>query len=555
MQGREEEFNLLNNLGFYKTKIKLMLMIEVFIIGTLSVIVGSILSTIGAHIFMSNYNIFTEPKIYGEVYINTQMGIIGALFYIIHINLNKLRIGIYDLGVKEVYNLRKKQAKSKTILMLIGLFIAFDCRADIGYIGHTAFGDNWMAVKTVIYWTAIFISLDGIIYWMFRVLEYISKVLKLKSLYLAIEQNIYSFKRINTIISSLMIAVIMLIGMKGVFESVRETTKKYVNESINYDYMVIMNEFPDISENQFKEKLQKIEKEDSLNSIGLNIILKDENNKQLRVTGIDESYNKMQRLYMLDETGNEHEIYEDSENLNLLIPSNKAKDKEWSLGDTINEYQFEGRIIGLNVSKIYKPLDLTQAFTSKTLLSKKIFQRDDIYNTVYLKNYKYEDIEKILNEINCMDYTISDMDTIRTQSMDQMIQGTELIEMLMYIILFLTASLIVNIFILSINDRKKQNVRLLVVGVSREVLISSMLIESTIIFAVASVIGWKFAIRFVEGGLRLLEKQLIFETVLYIPNTMLPITLAICYIGLMICTAFIEIQSFKDDLLKYNYKD
>ena len=92
-------------------------------------------------------------------------------------------------------------------------------------------------------------------------------------------------------------------------------------------------------------------------------------------------------------------------------------------------------------------------------------------------------------------------------------------------------------------------------GISKKVLIYSMLLESVIIYGIGAILGWVLGIPFVEGGIQILQTQLVFDTVLYIPTVLISTILGFGLIGVIICTFIIGTLNLKGDMLKYNYKE
>lgn len=552
--GREDEFRLLYNLGYDKNSIKKMISIEVTFIAILCSGVSSILSYIAASIFLDHYNTFEDPTINYTYFAYALIIMIVVMLYVIQRNFDHLKITIDDQNETEVKVLDKKKIRKYTVSMILGLLVAILCALDVLPLEIKYSGEQ-LSLNAIVFWIGIFVALDGIIYWILRIFALFSERFNIISIYLATKQCLFDYKQINVIMTSMIISVVLLVGMQGVFYSVRETTKNYVNSSLNYDFMIVTNDMFHLKDTDIEHKLNMLGNEESNLSIALTIETIDPKGKKLRITGIDPSYYAMQHFYMCSDEGELDDIYKSNGQIYLLAPSVQAQKNHWNVGSEVSNYELNGMNLTFTVAKIYKPIDILQGFTSREGLSNLLFSNSDMGNTIYLKGYEYQDVVQVLNEIGCKDYNFIDMQEIRNKSMDQVIQGTELIEVLINVVLFLVASLVVNIFIVSFSNRRKYYARLMISGISKKVLIYSMLLESVIIYGIGAILGWVLGIPFVEGGIQILQTQLVFDTVLYIPTVLISTILGFGLIGVIICTFIIGTLNLKGDMLKYNYKE
>lgn len=542
IQGREQEFNMLYNIGLDKSGIRRMLYMEITISVLVTILFSSIIGTAGSYIFLKQFQLFTGVKVYVEIYLAIAIGALAMMFHIVNLNLKKISIGKNADRKRMFHHFTYKQIRKKTVSMVICIFIVIYCLYDPNKIFDYYFGEFGFAFRSSLYWICILIAIDGIIYYVFRILEIVSKKMKVLSLYLAVEQNIYRCKRIISIISSLIISVVLLVGLQGFYNSIRKSVVNVVDETVKYNYLVTYENVPKIDEDALRLKLDKTISEDREYSIALTVkfIINDE---KIYITGIERNYLDMQILYLYKER-DISDIFNSKNILKVIFPNKMANDKRWKVNDRLDLHYSEGeeKTMPITIAELYKPIDLRQAFTDRKLLSKKIYNDEGKYNSIYFMNYSEEDILNIMNELDNGKYYLSDITDIENKSKKQAVNGTELIEAYIYIFLFFTASLIVNIFILSFHDRKNEYRKLMIAGFSKRILLGSMILESVIIFIFGTGVGWICGESFVDGALIIMSKELVFETVKYMPYMRLIQVISLCFAGLMACIIYVGLK-------------
>lgn len=553
LRGREKEFNLLNNMGFYRNRIKLLLIGEGVVLGTFSVVVGILCSKLLSVIFMKRFNLYEVQNLSISIYGIVFVGIILALLYIISKNLKAVAIGLNDVKAIQNTFVGKTKVVKITSFCIIGTVLATGVLFWEQFFSSDNAGNNLIIIQTAVFAVAIFMALDGWLYWLLILLKKISLSLSNIPLYLASEQCIYNFSKVKSIMNSIIMAVMLLVGFLGMFDSIKGTTGKYVNESVNYDYMVICDTLPDMSIENIKDDLDARSNNEKYYALALTIKTLDKNEKVQIFTGIDEDYYDVQRFY-IDKNSDINQIYIEDE-LNVLYSSKMANEKDLKVGDIVKEYVYEGKILKFRIGALYDPINLKQGFTSRQTLSKVLYGAEDKYNTLYFEGFSSNEVDEILDRNGFKDFTKYDMSTVRKQAIDQSLNGTEMIEVLLYSSMFFVASLVVNMFILSFTDRIRQYTELTLLGTDKKTLIGSMLIESIIIFIGGSIIGYLLGVPFIKGALAFIETELIFETVVFIPYVKLLFIVLASSIGMLLCTYTIGKNCLKGNQLKFNYRE
>lgn len=540
LSGRKNEFELLNRLGYHKKKIRLMLLKEGVVLSIVGFSIGCILSIILSNLFMDYFDFKNIDKMPIESYVIIAISFLLIVIFMITKNLKNLENSNNGYSKKIItYNSAKFKKLCingflESALVLIVLVIPIDIYAMI-------YSDDPQLLKTCILAIATIIAINGWIVIVLLISLKIAKKRKWNSLYLAIEQNLFNFDKVKSMISSVIFAVALFVGFQGLYYSIEETTRTYIVDSMNYDSMIMFKDVPSKSIDEISSQIDQVKKQNSekTSALALTIDLKDKKERNFTLTGIDENYYQMQKFYMVDNKSQD-EIFTENGDLNVLFPSKKASDSKLKVGDKVNEYNLNGNDFGFHIGSIYKPVNLKQAFTSREQLSKKLFDTETIYNTIYLNGFTKEETGIILSIFNKAEYEIYDMSAFIERCLNEVVKGTEMIEIILYAMVLFVTFLIINLFILSYSDRAQQFKELKILGVKNRTQIKSMLFESGFIFIVGSVIGIILAVPFIEIALKMTNEKFVFETSMQIPWVLTIVLLMVCFITILLSTYIIS---------------
>ena len=326
-------------------------------------------------------------------------------------------------------------------------------------------------------------------------------------------------------IGQVAIAVAFFVGFKGLYGSIEKTVEKYVNESVNYERLIIFDNVEDLeSIASVNSKLEELKGENGKYSVALTEVFSDDEKEfALTLTGVDRSYFEMQRFYMMRDTDQET-IFANGSSPRVIFPVKEADSRKFAIGDHVDCYTKDGKNIGFDVSAYYKPINLKQAFTSRESLSRALYGRDDAYNAIFLRGFTTEAEAELLANFKDIKYDVFNMQQIAQESVDKAVNGTEMIEILIYTGMFLVTALVINMFILSIGDRKKQYRQLKMLGEKNGIILKSIMLESGMIYVLGALIGILTAIPAIKIALIMIKEELVFDTVMYVP---LPVTAAV----------------------------
>lgn len=565
LHGRIQEFSLLNRLGLYKSRIKRMLYIEIMMLGTVSVIIGATLGTLLSYWYMHQYNMKSK-EIYTEVIIYILAFTLPMLIFIIHKNLKQLPIGILQRTTTSMKNktpnntvqyVKANEMIKKWIWLMVGLAVIVYSFTGLGRMISTVFNLNLdvqaiQNINDISFWIGVFIVLGPTILILLKALELLAKSAKITTLHLAVQQNLYTFRKIKTLTVSFMFSTLLIVGMLGFYHSAKSSVANFAEDHIHYSHVIVSEEPITKSEVELREYVDANGEGRSVET-ALTLLANNEVDRNLIITGINPTYYNIEDLSFIN-PGNELEIFKDKESLPIIFSANKAADKGFNIGDEL-EYNVGNQMLTLKIEETYRPLNLQQGYVSRQRLSQMFYGEEDKYNTVYLIEGTDKDAEQISSFLGIKNASISNMADLKREYKSQAIKGTEMIEAFLYINLLFTTSLIINMFLLSLQDRTKQFAMLRIVGVSKLKLIGSMCIEGVLIFLLGSLLGWELGVEFIKGAVMYMNDSISVPMETHVPVLNLSATLVVCFLALFVSTVIIGYSALRKNALEYMYKE
>lgn len=333
---RNKEFGIYMTLGMSKRKISFLLLIETFLIGLISLIIGLLLgmilsqitSVFVANMFeadMTNFRFnFSKTAMMKTILYYGIIYIIVMIFNTIIVNKNKL-INLLQASKKQ------EKIKFKNPIVCIILFILSILMLSSAYYMVTKGLFKLIKYDASILFLPISLGIVGTILFFYSIAGLVLKILsKCHKLYYK-KLNTFVFKqissKINTMVVSISVICIMLFFTLCLLSSTF-TIKNYFNNSINKyapaDFELI----------KYYYNQNKVSDEDMLNLINNDIELKNKSpfaNYNSKVEIISQSdYNKISKLFNLDEitlkdneyvivSNYEKEIYDEVMNRKSII--------------------------------------------------------------------------------------------------------------------------------------------------------------------------------------------------------------------------------------------
>lgn len=538
--GREQEFILLYRLGMTEKRIRNLVRSEVVVISLFSFTAGVILEKILSMVFIKRIDLLVHHPLPLLWYALCLAGLILLMVWSISKNFNNIVIkhGSKDKNKKEGKYTFDLIAGSLTLAGAIALSITG--KAD----------DTLVSVKYILYMLGIAFISKYIVKFLIDVLCRVSDKNNYSSLYIAIKQNKYNIRKMQSAISTVAVAVAFFVGFKGMYGSIEKSVETFVKESVNYEYMIIFDEpdkLQDIS--KLDEKLAGLKGEKGKYTIALTEVFRDtvtDKEYGLTLTGIDESYFDLQKFYMMDDT-DKNAIFSNDGKLKVIFSEKEAKKQKLELGASLDRYEKDGQNINIEVAALYEPINLKQAFTSRKSLALARYGREDAYNAFFVKNFSKSDIDAVLADYSDVKYDVYNMKEIVDASVEKAVNGTEMIEILIYAGMVFVTALVINMFILSIGDRKKQYNQLQMLGFRKKVILKSIMLESGMIYLLGAAIGLLVAIPAIKISLLIMKEELMIDTVMYIPLLLTGSIVAVMFAAIMLAARMIGKKCLKNE--------
>lgn len=538
-QSRLNEFYILNTLGIVKGKIKTIVFLEIVMITFVATIISTILGVISSQIFMNYYDFEYRSISFSGIFVILFFTLVLMIFLI-----NRTVNTVLSGDIKKKYYLSKSEALGKIILGITG--IVFSTLSVLGVfkkIDMDIQQETLILINDVMFGVGVILSLDFIILLLVELLKKISGLLKINSIFIASQQLLYNFKKIKGAIISFTISIFMIVGMLGFYDSVAKSIEKYIDKTILYDYLLILNEESKISESELRDYvIRNIEK--GTIELSLNVRVKDKSGTHFVLTGINESFIKFQPILL---KGNDFKSIYDSgkDKLQVFVSEKEFEDKSLERNDVL-QLHLDNYKLELGIQGAHRNVNTSEMFTSKEQLSKLLYNEEGHFNVIYFKDFSVKEVDKFISHLDVKDYELKDMHSMKETIKKRTISGTEVIQVFLYMIVFFTISLILNIFILSLHTRAREYSIFNLLGISNRKIISAMIIEVLIIFFSGASMGWYFGFEFVKGSTYYMKSTFVFPIIPSLPVEKLTILLTICFTLLIATIVMVGIFSIKN---------
>lgn len=542
-QSRINEFSILNKLGVTNKKVKMIVLAEAIVIAIISLFIGTIIGITISYFYMSHYK-FDHNQVNITAVLTVSLLSLPTLFFIINNAFNKT--AFHNKKGKKYY-ITKNEKKAKTVFGVVGIVIAL-----LSYFNFTKYLlalfniefniENTMMINDIAFWLGVVLALDYIILLIIKLLKILADKFKISPLFISSQQILYSFKKVKSVIISLTISIFMIVGMLGFYDSVKTSVEKYVDKTIAYDYVLIINNKDIASEQALRDYIVTKMKKNTFTT-SLNVNVKDNQGKSFVLTGINNSYNDLEPIIL--EKNKSQSIYEKDNNLKVFFSTMAYKNKKVKAGEKI-EVKLEDVSLTLQVEDLHKNINRDEIYISKKVLSELLYNEENHYNVIYFKKFTVNEINQVIGFLKVNDYKLEDINKLKEEYKKEAINGTEVIEAFLYINVFFTISLITNLFILSLNNRVKEYSTLNILGVSNIKIIFTMIIEAIIIFFTGTLLGWNLGYEFVKGSAYYMKSSFIFSIQPSLPVMRLINLLILCFILLVISIVVIGSLSIKN---------
>lgn len=539
-QSRLNEFYILNTLGIVRGKIKLIVFLEIVMITFVATLISTVLGVISSQIFMNYYDFEYRSISFLGIFL-----ILGFTLVLMIFLINRTVNMVLSGEIKKKYFLSKSEALRKIIIGIIG--ISFSTLSVLGVfkkIDIDIHEENLILINDAMFGLGVILSLDFIILLLIELLKRTSGLLKINSIFIASQQLLYNFKKIKGAIISFAISIFMIVGMLGFYDTVAKSIEKYIDQTISYDYLLILSEESKSSEIELRDYvIQNSDK--GIIETSLNISVKDKSGTQFVLAGISESFIKFEPILLKGSDFKRIYDHGGGDKLRAFVSEKEFDDKSLKITDVL-ELHLANYKLELEIEGVHRNINTSEIFTSKDQLSKLLYNEDGHFNVIYFKDFSLNEVDKVISFLGVKDFKLKDMDSMKDTIKKRTISGTEVIQVFLYIIVFFTISLILNIFILSLHTRAREYSIFNLLGISNRKIISAMIIEVLIIFFSGASMGWYFGYEFVKGSTYYMKSTFIFPLIPSLPIEKLTILLTICFALLITTIVIVGIFSIKN---------
>lgn len=453
---RKNEIYILKTLGTSKKKIKKIYIQELAILSLIISIFSFCVGLVLTNIFFYYYEV--------DISINLLMLL---LFFIIS---NSIFIFIGSRQLKTVYKeitgkaMKKKKKSNYIAQAIIGM---------VFIISASFTGYNEITAITLL--IGIGIITNPVIFFIIKMLTLLFELLKIPYLSVSLKQVTFNFKKIAILTKNIGISIALIIMMFTLYNSLTNSGIQYSLENMKFDSL-IQSEYPVLD--------SIIDNDEVFNGLSFKgEIIK--SNKEIIVAGINEEYLKYETLDF--KMGSLLDLKSDSNEIPCIIPELLAINNGLTIGDIV-EIRILGKKVQLKIVGSIYTYNLSEIYVSKDVISKSILNTSGISNVFYVKG----DEGKVTDELSKnsgSNFNIISRETLINEYEDGILNGTEMVETFLYVYLVISIFLIINMFLMSLEEKSRYNGCFKTLGLRKYKIILMNIIEGVITIILGSLIG------------------------------------------------------------------
>lgn len=507
---RKNELYILKTLGASKKKIRNMYKGELIILGLIISIISFLVGLVITNTFLNYYDMKTSINL-----------VMVALFFALS---NFIFVSIGTIQFRKVFKeltpkIKKKKKKKANYFIQAIVGITFII---------TSFFMSQKEITIVTLFIGIGILVNPILFVIINLLRSLFEILKIPHLSISLKQVIFNFKKVILLTKNIAISIALIIMMFTLYDSLRSSGVQYSSDSMKFDSLVQLNSpIQDLDLN--KEKV--------FNGLTLNGEL-NKNNKKVLVAGINEDYVGYEILDFAN--GSMADLKDDVEKIPCIIPELLRINNGFKIGDEIEvkildktlNFEIVGSIYTYNLSEIYVPKDA---------LSKFMFNINNISNVFYVKGDESIVINKLPKD-GALKSEVIARDTLIQEYKEGILNGTEMIETFLYVYLAISVFLIINMFLMSIEEKSRYNGSFITLGLRKSKVIFMNIIEGIVTVILGSLLGILIGGILISGLPMFTLASYGVKIDIYIPNEFLLavilVTQAITIISILILSVF-----------------
>lgn len=319
------------------------------------------------------------------------------------------------------------------------------------------------------------------------VLEKVSKRYSLVTLFLTSKQLFFYFPSFKSVITSLIFAITLFVGMFSFYDSIEKSIYGYYQDNITYEYLITLPTMSSSSE------VMTIDGFDD-NKMAFGLVLESEDPKAI-FYGVGEDFLKFEKI----DVGKEEftTLFANNENgkLPILIPNKKFHHIE---NISILENEIPAQVHGE-----YRSFNPDMVVVSKENLSNKIFRNPEMINVIWVKDISSSKLERFNNNLPYKGEVVTKKQ-IEKEAKESIINGTESVELFLTIFILFSALMIVNIIIIFYQNRLLDYQILMRLNYQRNAQLFATFLEVIILNLYSWMIGFPLGLAFGKGAIEMM---------------------------------------------------
>ena len=391
-------------------------------------------------------------------------------------------------------------------------------------IGMAASSDN--GIMTFLPMVGIFMLFDLFAISVQYFLKFIAGKCKMEALNISQRSLLGYYKRINPILMTLMVGIMISLGLLGMFETLRIISKDTVEQNIYFEKLIVHSNVKELwTQEQYEDFVREIDPAAEI-AYGINLEMQDEEDINNTIYGIDGEYLQYGEKVKLVDGTDPIPNFEDYSFNGIYLPDYFISDddigKPYKLSINGNEVEFmiAGRFIANGSRGRY-------GFVSKAYMQS--VMNNQMVNALYIHQASESLLEKLENNDNVLaSYVVSKSD-IANNSYDNAISGVEVFEISAFMIILISLLMFVHFAISTARQNVFDIARLRAMGVGKKVVRKAYMYQVIYIYSIAFAIGAILAYLFIKVGVDMSSEFIDVPVTVQFPMAVL----AIIYISLI----------------------
>lgn len=393
-------------------------------------------------------------------------------------------------------------------------------------------------IKPFLPMVGIFLLFDLFVISVQYFLKFLAGKWKLEALNIGQRNLLGYYKRINPILTTLTVGIMISLGLLGMFETLRVIARDTVEQNIYFENLIVHSGVKEAwTQEQYEDMVRELDTSAEI-AYGINLEMQDEEGINNTIYAIDGAYLQYgEKVTLVDGTDPVPNL-EDASFDGIYLPDYFISDedigKPYRLSINGNEVEFRiaGRFIANGSRGRY-------GFVSKAYLQSVMGSR--MVNALYIHQANDTLLVELENNENVLSlYRVTKSD-IADNSYDNAISGVEIFEISAFMIILISLLMFVHFSLSTAGQNVFDISRLRAMGVSKGVARKAYLYQVFYIFSIAFVLGGILAYLFIKVGVNMSKEFIDVPVAVQFPTSVL----AGIYILLIAVGCFVVFVSTK----------